>query len=46
VLGAARLAATLRRRPRWMLAQRLGTAALLTYFAVKTLLTSAPRAAA
>nr|WP_255479996.1 LysE family translocator [Quadrisphaera sp. RL12-1S] len=46
VLGAARLAATLRRRPRWMLAHRLSTAALLTYFAVKTLLTSAPRAAA
>ncbi|MEH3076701.1 MAG: LysE family transporter [Quadrisphaera sp.] len=45
VLSAARLAASLRRRPRLMLVQRLTTAGLLAFFAVRTLLTSAPRAA-
>lgn len=45
VVSAARLAASLRRRPRVVLVQRLTTAGLLAYFAVKTLLTAPPRAA-
>ncbi|MEH3075057.1 MAG: LysE family translocator [Quadrisphaera sp.] len=45
VVSAARLAASLRRRPRLMLAQRLTTAGLLMCFAVRTLLTASPRGA-
>ncbi|PWJ54946.1 Threonine/homoserine/homoserine lactone efflux protein [Quadrisphaera granulorum] len=46
VVTAARVAVVLQRRPRLLLTQRLTAAGLLTFFAVKTLLTSAPRASA